>query len=397
MRLSLVGAAATSCVKIPPFQPQDAGEHGDGGTEPQMVTVVEDATGEVHVTAPGYTMRFSRDGARFPDRFDVGGEQRLGNANECADEQGMGIALRPVYRANGDPATVQSAISLPLVGPHVGQVSIEWQANVVCGGTINKLDGRSTFSFFPDGRLTRFDLLTSSATVNASTCDACGVPASSFFLGSYTTLTVDADADLYPTMVDLENYGQEQASGKTVCVRQRDRSVAFAWVDSTARLRLVGTTPSRSIAFIKDLFGGISMPAGEWQTTTQMGVSASEDCGALVERIDPFTEPANVNINGTLVTAYSRAGIFGGDNGGLPVSFPVEIKVDETPSHAGTVPAGFAVWLSASAIPENVTLTHSAGHTGTSWYRLQRVGQRDLVVWFDVPLEVGETITILGT
>lgn len=404
VKLVLVGTFASACVNVPPFQPRDAAPSGDGAdgdappdgsTEIGTVSVEQTSEGVV-VTAPGYIMRFSSSGSLFPYQLEAGGQHLIGGSQQCADEQAMGIALYPLFRVNGADSSGMgtSNISVLLDGPYVGQVRIAWSHTLACMPS-SSLYGSSTFSFFPDGRLTRFDVIQNDTEVNASACTACnGSPASSFFLTSYTTLIVDPGAYLSDGDETTFNaYGAVVSPGDTACVRERGQSIAFAWVDTQNRLRVVDTTPSRSVAFVKDLHSGATLSEGTWSATTQMGVSAAEDCGALEARIRAFSSDPGVTINGALIGAALADGIFGGhpNPDGHPVDFPVTIGTSTG------MPAGFAVWLSSASIPQDLTLTHSGGYVGTSWYRLQRVSQTSLLVWFGVPLDAGATITIVGT
>ncbi len=407
VKCSLAGALASACVKVPPFQHKDGGP-GDGDVDAPSdanegtpaVSIVQDSEG-VLVTAPGYTMRFGTDGALFPYQIIAGGQHLMGGSQQCSDEQAMGIALYPVFRAGSTdfPGLGAPSISVPLDGPYVGQVRLQWSGSFPCGGDGNgSVSGQSTFSFFPDGRLTRFDVITNAANKNSIDCTRCDDtgPATSFFLTSFTTLIVDPGAFLSDgNEAMLDSYGEQVNPGVTACVRERGQSIAFSWVDSQTRMRVVETSPTRSIAFVKDLVNGAAaLPAQDWRTTTQMGIAATENCAALEARIQPFSDSDHaVTINGTAVGAALTDGIFGGDPrpDGYPVDFPVTIAPETTV--ATGVPAGFAVWLYSNPIPTNLKVTHSSGHTGT-WYRMQRVGSTQLVLWFDVPLEAGEAITI---
>src|SRR5690606_25511819 len=154
----------------------------------------------------------------------------------------------------------------------------------------------------------------------------------------------------------------------------------------------------RSIAFSRKLYEGALLEQARLHATTQMAVSSSESCDALEERILPFVQnDRKLIINGTPVGAATNDGIFGDDQGGFAVEFPVQLVGTSMTSATVPIPAGFAVWLTSTTIPQQLVLSHTGGHTGTSWYRLQRVGDNDLVVWFDVPLGEGEAITIGGT
>jgi hypothetical protein len=398
--------AVCACVKVPPFQGGSDATVGDGGGDAPgdangdtRPVTIETIGPDVLVTGPGYTMRFGSGGSRFPYQLDPGGASLMGGSPRCDDEDGMGIALYPVYRANGAdfPGMGTPSLSIPLDGPYVGQIRLQWSGGFSCTSGTAALSGHSTFSFFPDGRLTRFDVVTNGVAKNAVDCTSCtgSGTGTTFVLTSYTVLIVDSGAFLSDgNEATLDTHGEEvMAPGTSACVRERMQSVAFSWVNSVNRLRVVNTAP-RSIAFVKDIHRGATLPAESFFATTQMGVSATESCGGLETRIAQFSEDDHqLVINGNSIGAALADGIFGGDpqTDGYHVTFPVTISA--APTAQPRMPAGFAVWLYSNTVPANLTLTHSAGHTGT-WYRMQRVGQNQVVLWFDVPLETGETITI---
>jgi hypothetical protein len=395
--IALAGAA---CLKIPAFNQQDAatgvGDTASDGSVPPPI----DITGSV-VTGPGYVINFSDAGARFPYQIIAGGNHMMGGSQQCADEQAMGIAVYPVYRANGadSPNMGAHVFTTRMRGPYVGQVQLDWSGNFNCTTGASELSGTSLFSFFPDGRITRFDRLTNSASRSAADCTMCtnGPSSNDFFVTSYTTLIVDNNAFVSDGNLIGASYGTQVPAGRTACVRERGQTIAFAWTDTQTRLRVANDTSVQTIAFIKDLMQGVTLPAQDFVTTTQMAISATGDCSALEARIGPFSDDDHrVTINGTDVGAALTDGIFHGGplNDGLPVDFPVTITPTQT--IATGMPAGFAVWLYSDPIPQNLTLTHSANPSG-DWYRLQRVGQMGLVVWFDVPLADGQSITISGS
>jgi hypothetical protein len=402
--------ATSACVKVPPFEHQDA-PAGDGNTsdapsdgsiDGPAVTVEQNGADINVVVATGYSMRFSTAGSRFPYQLIVGGQHLMGGSEQCNDEQAMGIAMYPVQRVNGADSTGMGAptVTVPLTGPWVAQVRVEWATSYPCSSGTGSFVGHTTFSFFPNGRLTRFDVIESETARASADCTACAASGSPFVITSYTTLIADSGAFLSdgnePT---LDMYGEQVTNpGDTACVRQRGQTIAFSWVDTQNRLRVVNTNPSRSIAFVKDMFSGASVTQGQdIVATTQMAISSTDTCGVVENRLRPFSDgDHSIRINDTAVGAALNDGIFGGDprTTGYPVNFPVTITPGQT--ILPRMPAGFAVWLYSNPIPQNLTLTHSGGHTG-NWYRLQRVGTDQVVIWFEVSLEQGETITISGS
>ncbi|HEY5945966.1 MAG TPA: hypothetical protein VIV40_10775 [Kofleriaceae bacterium] len=406
MRVAL-SALACACVKIPDFQPRDGGGDTsdamtDGGMQGPLVSVVPNGTNNMGAlaTAPGYEMVFADNGAHFPYQLNLLANPKqliLGGSQECADEHGMGIALYPVTRINGEPNVDYgtSTLSIPLSGPYVGQVRLQWSVGYACpSSTSGAISGHTTFSFFPDGRLTRFDVVNNSAARNAADCTACGTTSSQFYVTSYNTLIVDGNASLSDgTQAGLASYGAEVAPLGSACIRERGYSLAFSWVDTRTRMRVAAAgPPARTIAFIKDMYNGATLPVDGWFSTTQMGIS-TEACGTLESRIAEFSaDDHQLRINSNPLGAALEDGIYGGDpqTGGYPIDYPVTL---EPAGALPRIPAGFAVWLHSTPTPNPLRVTHSAGHTG-NWYYEQHPDANSVVFWFNVPLEQGETITI---
>lgn len=399
---------APACVKVPPFQYQDGGP-GDGSVDApgdgdvgDLVSVVPNGAGATAM-GPGYTFDFSTAGSHFPSSLNIGGHELLGDSLECADEQGMGLALYPVTRINGVDTTLMGSpqVSIPLSGPYVGQLRLAWSASFTCSGTNKEISGHSTFSFFPDGRLTRYDHIENPAILDATTCPQCsGGMGTTFFLTSYTTLVVDDNAYLSDgNLANLNTYGADvTAPGNTACVRERGQSIAFAWTDTNNRFRVVSqSTSPRWLSFIHDIYADTVLPVTSYESTTQMGISATDDCPTVEARIADHTADAHqLVINGTPIGAALGDGIYGGDPrvDGYPVDFPVTLGPGATADPR--IPAGFAVWLYSNPIPATLTVAHTRNPPGT-WYHEQRVSSTSVVLWFDVSLEAGEAISISGT
>ncbi|HEX5061817.1 MAG TPA: hypothetical protein VFV99_20760 [Kofleriaceae bacterium] len=401
---------AAACVKVPEFQPHD-GAVGDGSDADASIggplVHIEPAGLGAIVTAPRYEMRFSQDGSLFPYQLNVGANREnmvLGGSEHCADESGIGVALYPAWRANGLDQAGMGTPSLEIAadGPYVGQIRLSWSQSLSCGAGAGSLTGHTVYSFFPDGRLARYDDVDNGPARDASDCSICtpnGQASSTFFLTSYTTLIADNNATSTDgNLATLDTYGEElmPGPGLSTCIAQRGTSIAFSWINAPTRVRVAAAPPTsqaRTLAFVKDMFTGGTLGASAgWATTTQMGIS-SEACGVLENRIAEFSvDDHQLLINGNSLGAAQVDGIYGGypQVSGYPVDFPVTLQ----PSGAQPrIPAGFAVWLYSQPIPQTMTLTHSGGHTG-NWYYEQRVDQNSVVFWFNVSLEQGQTITI---
>jgi hypothetical protein len=400
---------AVACVKVPAFEQRDGGAgdgqgdaNGDGGMVTPFVHV-ELAGANARATMRDYELVFSSDGAKFPHLLNLnpGPNQQfiMGGSEQCADEQGMGIALYPAMRINGTTGISPTpAITIPLEGPYVGQLRLEWTGSFTCATPANgALTGHTTFSFFPNGRFARYDVINNPSARDVANCSACGPTSSSFYLSSYTTLIVDNNATLSDgTHAQLDGYGEEISPSSSTCINQRGYSIAFSWIDTLTRMRAVATAPARTISFIKDFPAGPSLPMMEWRATTQMGIS-KETCAVLEPRITPFSEDDHqLVINGNPTGAAQVDGIYGGDPqvNGYPIDFPVTLTASTATGQ--NIPAGFAVWLYHAPVPQTLTVTHSRNPTG-EWYYEQRAGTNSVVYWFNVSLEQGETITISGS
>lgn len=398
-----------ACVKVPEFQPRDgsigSGDGSDGSIGGPLVWVEPAGLG-AKVTAPHYEMLFSQDGSLFPYQLNVGPNRMnmvLGGSEHCADEGGMGLAVYPVVRVNGlDQAGMGTpTIAIPLEGPYVGQIRLTWSESFSCGAGPGSPNGHTTFSFFPDGRLTRFDVIENSVARDASDCSICtpnGQTSNTFFLTSYTTLIADSNATSTDgNIANLDMYGEELTPppGNSTCMNQRGTSIAFSWVNTQNRIRVAATTPVRTLAFVKDIFSGATLTTVGWAATTQMGISA-EACGALENRIAEFSaDDHQLEVNGNPLGAAQVDGIYGGDPqvNGYPVDFPVTLRPT---GGLPRIPAGFAVWLYSQPIPDLLTVTHSRGAMA-DWYYEQRVNANSVVFWFKESLEQNETITISGS
>jgi hypothetical protein len=400
-----------ACVKIPAFEGSDGGSSDappgdaliDGAPGEPLVDVQMVGNG-ARATMRDYEMLFSTDGARYPHLLNLnpGPQQQyiMGGSEGCADEQGMGIALYPVTRINGVQGTT-GTFSIPLHGPYVGQVRMDWSTSFACpGSSTGGLTGRTTFSFFPNGRLMRYDVVENASARNAADCTPCGASSPNFFLSSYTTLIVDGGAFLSDgSQTALDSYGEQIMPGSSACITERGHSIAFSWALGQTRMRVAAAPPTsqaRTISFINDMYSDTSLPMGEWRRMTQMGIS-TETCGVLEQRITPFSaDDHQLQLNGNPIGAALVDGIYGGDPqvNGYPIDFPLTLRA--APTVAPNIPAGFAVWVYHAPLPTTLTPVHSRNPPG-EWYYEQRVDQNSVVYWFNVSLEDGETITITGS
>jgi hypothetical protein len=259
------------------------------------------------------------------------------------------------------------------------------------------------FSFFPDGRIMRADFVDNAGTHDVANCTPCGGAGGTFVLSSYTTLIIDSNAFFTDGASQNAAHGAEAPPGDSTCMSERGTAFAFSWGPVATRLRVAAappTSPSRTVAFVRDIVRDTTLAQGQYASFTQMGIS-NEACGVLEGRITPFSDTDHQlvitsGLGSSSVGQATTDGIYGGypNNEGFPVDFPVTLAANNTTPQPN-IPAGFAVWLYSQPLPTPLIVTHSRNPPGT-WYREQRINQNSVILWFDVSLENGETIMVSG-
>ncbi|MCX5745435.1 MAG: hypothetical protein NT062_23405 [Proteobacteria bacterium] len=168
----IVIGVVMGCVNIPPFQNRDAGIDLDACGSGGPLRHIDEGGLQV-ICGPNYAMRFSAVGAHYPTSWLVNGHELIssGDGTACVDEQGMGIGLYPAGLLNGDLMPLQPAPTYEMAGVAVIKLALSW---IISFSSIGDFVGRSTFTFYPDGRINRADYITTStSTTNASsTCGA---------------------------------------------------------------------------------------------------------------------------------------------------------------------------------------------------------------------------------
>jgi hypothetical protein len=423
-RVSIV-LLAVGCLRDPKFK----GVGGDGGTDADAAPdagppscaggdVVATRAGNndngASVCGPTYVMNFSDTGARMPYQLNVNGSQLMGGARECNDERATGVALFPPVLVNGEtqnPDNTDGGIALRLTGPVIAKVEVDWSATYTCGqqGT---LQNKSSFTFFPDGRITRWDQVRNATMVtNNGACTRCtvggnpGPNSGNFFLTSYMTLQAPSNSVLASGDISmLTMHGQQLTGRRSDCLETLQRRVAFGWRDTNTRIRVVNETPTRALAFVYDIpHGGDDtiMPADlADDVTTQILVSPSAQCGDLRTRAELFAENHGLTINGVDM-GMSPDGIYGGErhDGAIGIDAGTTGTVTIQPTTL-TVPGNFAVWLDYDQQPnQTIVVTHNGIPSAPSgdWYRIQRVNNSQVIIWFRDDLAATSIITVTSS
>jgi len=432
---------ATGCLREPTFTPRDAAGDGGGDGMPDAavpacpedsadVAVMPNGTG-VRVCGPRYQVEFSEAGAHFPSELLVDGTPLMATGERCNDERGTGIALYPSVLVNGETTPqVNATIAIELGGATdaVAKVGIDWSAGYTCGGgaMAGELGNRTTFSFFPDGRVSRQDRIAHAATITAGACSTCepttaGDP---FFLTSFTTLVADANAQIVGAIGGdasaLASHGDAIDAGDDVCLATRMRNVGFGWrasASTQARVRVARARTAQdpaAFAFTFDRLRAastISSTTAETLLRTTMILGGAEtSCSAVLGRVAALGTNVPIELTygngaGTVNLIANLDGIYGGEDENQQPGFdvpgdPTQPMTLAIPPAGQPVTGGFAVWLDLAQFYPTITVTKTPAPTTTTWFRLQRAknpttaAQSQIVLWFPDGLALGETITI---
>lgn len=424
MKLPVVAVAATSafsaaCLSIPSYQGPPQG--------PVLVGYSEDSRGGATIETSSFKLHFAGGSFHFPDQLLLDDVDVMGHAaSPCWGQSGTGIAVVPMPRISGDlvdgglPA-MTSELQAVLRGPAVVQLKIDWTtrwtfpAGPMCSKNVSHIPGgTSTFTVFPDGQIVRHDHLTDMnpgmEQITANNCMCPDVPLvdGQFILSSYWTF----DRARFPDQRGLGSNGPTSpdelglAPGRiitnysTICLDSSDgkHQVASAWVvppETPAGLSPLasafGYDTLVSLDVQKPGTGNLEFP---WDVHGALFVEQS-GCRAAISRAIAYTSPANLAITtGSATTSVAPSpldGLYGGDPGDGNPGFLVS---DGPTTLSGPLPRPFAVRLRFPGAVPGVPIAIRRGATG-AWYVPQRgVDDRDWILWFQDPLQAGETITV---
>ena len=403
MRWALAAVLSAGCLDIHAF-------HGDAGTDPTGdggVSGSEGACGSptiastgwprqkvtaampdnvLTVAGPGYTFAFSVIKPNFPVSFSVEAMELLsGNPGAGACEEGGFATIRIAPGARGDLQTMDSAaLTLVAAGPGIVRVDQHWTSSFGCGAAV--VD--SAWTFFPDGRITRDDVLESASFSPGPPC-ACGGTASSLETIASEMSLVDGpvgravDTADHPTLLDhtaaielpeqfcltgkpsqsfqlfqLEQPGRHVTARKTTSV---NHSIATRW-----------NTPGPAIA------------NGTRASTTFFLAPASITCSALSASVAGFRDGVDLRVNGLGALAAPRTdGVVGGFETGMAAAGHTVLAIPTgKPS-----PPGYAVGLSYATAPSTISVAKNGVLLDSDAAVIQRVDAdpRHVVIWLRDP------------
>ena len=410
-----------ACVKIPEFK------GGDGGTDSPRddapsdgstmgiagASAMIDGSGGVLVKLPGvYEMRFSSLGYGFPYNWAIGPDGAQTHVlyapadQSCVLERDMGVSFFPAHVLASVPTNGASAgtgdLNIDIAGPSIAKVRTNWSATLSCG---SQVVGSSTFTFFPDGRISRMDFGRMPSATAANSCDCAGD--ADWRVYGYTVFKRDVTNGVqgvaYPASTNMAG----AAMTGTQCIESNSNKfrIGVAWLNTQGtRIR---APDDNSFAIAGDLtpsaqtIGGSGNPVGHLgDTTTTMFVSLTDSCTAVKARVQPFTglDPQlDVAVPGeTVPMGMSQDGLFGGETafsnglGGRAVSgVPVTIR----PKSVNIPP--FGLWLDLGlAARQTDPILDRMPVQAAPWYTVQRPTPTQYLFWFPDGLAVGETIVI---
>ena len=403
----ITAAATSSCVKVEKFSFRDAG--GTAGDAPDSgMTFGSGAqarieSGRVVVDLPGlYTFEFSDSGYRFPETLKIGSQQVFApKRTQCGYEHGVGVSYYPgaMFSSVDDNAlnAMDRLINIDLPGPGVAKVGLNWKGMFTgCTGTPY---GRSTFTFFPDGRIQRMDAANLDMPLTATDCDC--TTETHWELATYYTFD-EAIVNGLSGVTMRPAMGASEPAEETICFSGDADAfqLAIGWRAQVGkRIRRITST---SLAAIGDMLPGGTMttlPAGTatmpiGDTSTTMLIATGTDCASLRNRALPFTDDLQLVIthHGATIDpiGLGQDGVYGGEHsqnfgergfyvGGIS---PVKLK-------AGTTLGGFAARLDFQDMPAIQTVTRNPPALDPqNWYTKQAVLDTEgnptgeYVLWF---------------
>jgi hypothetical protein len=203
--------------------------------EDPMIRNVEVSADMMAVTGDLFTLKFASTGVRLPISF-VHNDTEMLATDVCPEPSLAGVSLAPMTTAVGGrsvAANLEAAntITAPWTGPQIAQVVVGYQVEYFCNGP-QVLDGTSTFTVFPSGRVVRNDAVkpTAGAPLDAANCGGCSAPKGFARFESFWTLAPGAER------IELDETGAEQpltpgalGTMPTTCALYGPLGVAVKW------------------------------------------------------------------------------------------------------------------------------------------------------------------------
>ena len=399
----VIAVVAAACIKLAEFHPgggsgspdahtADAAPPGECGNGVADQATASMSGSSVCASGPGYTLRFPARGFHYPDQLRIGTQDVLGTTSTCNEDDRAGITVYPIPRFSSDTsATGETAnATIVLAGPVVAKVVVNWSWQPPAACATGTFTGSSIFTLFPDGRLVRYDQLTTPAVSSQTPCD-CASGGQAFFPSAYTTFesgmtitnqsgTVVAPGTAYGT--DLPALVCASDSGWTIGVAQQDH----------LRGRIMPGGGAITLTADFGTLGTTTLSAGTQSVLTAFQIGTGP-CADAINAIAQYQNASGPQLHVTndsgfdTVIPTERDGMYGGDNGtgmAIPVSGTLTLKAD-----SGPIPPGWALSVSGATLQPP---TANPGRTG-DWYKIQN-GTNGGIIWFRDGLSGSDAITV---
>jgi hypothetical protein len=380
-RLALLAGALGGCITIKPFT---------GNTD---VSATMDGAGGA-VTAPGYAVHFSKTLFPYPDSVTIGQSANLLRpGNMCFDEDLVGIAMFPNINAapRSRVTPLSASLNIDVAGSAVAKVGIDWSAKLACMATSGTASGRSTFTFFADGRVDRADSITLPNGLDAATCGCQNGLSNTWFLTSF--MTVFRPTTLVGVaMIPMDNNPGDTALSQAVCADDGlGHQLAAGPFNGMFRVR--STDGTSNVVFTEDHQPMPTTLSGETVALrSQWRLEAGQSCTDVQTRLmnDLVDAQLDLNANGTFSnTGRAPDGIFGGEDvtgTGILSSDTVLVRA---PVGLPAVPAGSALWLRFNGPRSSFSVLPLM----PSAYITQQPAPDQVVIWFRDPIDSQLMIT----
>jgi len=405
----VIAVVAAACIKLSEFHPLDApgsgtpdahtadaalpGECGNGAAD--QATALMSGT-SVCAAGPGYVLRFPARGFDYPDQLRIGSQDLLGTTTTCNEDDRVGITVYPIARFSSDTvATGETAsATIVLAGPVVAKVVVNWswQPAAACTSS-GAFMGSSMFTLFPDGRLVRYDQLTTPSVTSQMPCD-CGSGGQAFFPSAYMTfesgMTITDQSGT--TVAPGTSHGTDLPA--LVCASDSGWAIGVAQ-QNPARGRIM--PDGGAIALTEDFgtLGATSLSAGTQSATTAYQIGTAP-CSAAIAAVAQYDNPGGHQLHVTNDSGFDTLvptendGMYGGDGGtggALQVSGTLTLKTD-----TGPIAPGWALSVTGATLLPPTAIPARTG----DWYKIQNSANRS-IIWFRDGLTGSDTITVPTT
>lgn len=356
----VTAVCAAACAEIPDRGPANATDVKVDGTT-------------MEVKGQNFLLQFATTGVRLPIAFDHEGISLLAS-DQCPEPSLAGVSLAPMTTAVGGRQVVPAleagnTIAVRWPGPLVAQIVVGYQMEYTCNGT-QILDGTSTFTVFPSGRVVRNDAVkpTQGPTISTVTCGGCSGPTSTARFESFWALAPGGER------VQIDDAGSEQmlmpgavSRTATACALYSTHGVAMTWKGDG-----VPSTEARAqdvpLEFRYDFIPPTDTLASAQQTgrsTFAFGPSGLT-CTELAAEVD---EPT-LEIGGRPIDA-SAFGIYEYSE---RISSAIEVRTQRLEGYDH----GVALRLEVGT-PDHLRVEHASG--GAVEYFLQPDGDTAYIIW----------------